>query len=170
MPVQALSLSVSSPSKERSTISNVENVLLQGLLAPIELANNCSETGVKIDSDDILLTNAIRQHYLQHFGHRDMTGIMSLYAPNAIVIQCKMMDGEEVRVKHHGHDEISNHFQEIFDLHAPVDSSFLLETIKIEQKHATAVWSAKTPTLVIEEGLDTFVFNGDGMIIKQFFT
>jgi hypothetical protein len=171
MPVHALSLSVSSPSKEKATIKNVEDVLMAGLLAPIELANNCSENGIRIDSDDVFLTNAVRTHYLRHFGHRDMNGILSGYAPEAIVIQVKTgSDGEERRVKHHGHDEISNLFTEIFGLHATVDSTFLLETIKVEQKHATAVWSAKTPTMVIEEGLDTFVFNADGKIIKHFFT
>ena len=129
-----------------------------------------------IDSDDIGLTNAIRLHYLQHFGHRDMKGILSGYARDAIVIQRKggsdsvMENDDEQRIKHHGHNEIGSLFAEIFGLHAPVDSSFKLQSIKVEQKHATVMWSAKTPTLIFDEGLDTFVFNSDGKIIKQFFT
>lgn len=162
-----LSLSVSSPrSSGRKTTNGMD---IPGLVVPIELQNDCSEEGITIQSDDVALTNAVRKHYLEHFGHRDLNGVVLGYSPDAILIVQE--DGKEGRTKYHGHDEIRTYYQNvIFRAHPAGDSNFHLEQITVEKKHATAVWQAKTPTMVITEGADTFVFNGNGKIVKQFFT
>jgi ketosteroid isomerase-like protein len=163
MPVDTLSLSVSSPTQSgRKTIG-----LIPGLVLPLELVNDCSEEGVTIESDDVLLTNVIRQHFLKHFGHRDLNGIVSDYTPDAILIQ--VVNGQE-RTKHHGHAEIRTYFADIFEAHPVGASSFHLEHVGVDKRHGMAVWKAKTPTLAIEQGSDTLVFNAEGKIVKQFFT
>ena len=172
MTVQTLSLAVSSPpsaGKKTVGLRRDSSISMPGLVLPIALENNCSEENVVIESDDVTLTNAIRKHFLEHFGHRDLDGIVAGYAPDAILI-VQEEDAEGTRTKHHGHNEIRAYFQRVFDLHPVGDSSFLMESITVEQKHGTCVWSAKTPVLVVTEGTDTFVFNSQGKIIKQFFT
>ena len=164
MPVQTLSLSVSSPIQAGKKTIGIES----GLVIPIELENNCTEDGITIESDDIGLTNAIRKHFLEHFGHRDLNGIVSGYAEDAILIQ--VLNGKE-RTKYHGHDQIRQYFRDVvFQMHPAGDSSFHLEHISVDKKHAMVVWSAKTPGLVVSQGSDTLVFNTDGKIIKQFFS
>jgi ketosteroid isomerase-like protein len=164
MPVDTLSLSVSSPTQSggRKTIG-----LIPGLVLPIELANDCSEEGVTIESDDVLLTNMIRCHFLKHFGHRDLEGIISDYTSDAILIQ--VVNGQE-RTKYHGHAEIRSYFADIFEEHPTGASSFHLEHVGVDKRHGMAVWTAKTPTLTIEQGSDTLVFNTEGKIIKEFFS
>jgi ketosteroid isomerase-like protein len=168
MPIvesRALSLSVSSPSScGKKTLEGFD---IPGLVVPIELENGCHEAGIVINSDNVAITNAIRKHFLEHFGHRDLAGLVSDYDPNAIMMQVTAT-GE--RTKFHGHEEIRNYFQNVmFQAHPAGASSFQLESIKVEQKHATVVWSAKTPTLVIDQGTDTLVFNAEGKIMKEYF-
>jgi len=171
MTIQTLSLSVSSPPKAAKkvvgTSGDISNI--PGLWVPIELANNCSEEGIHIESDDLSLTNAIRRHFLEHFGHRDLKGIVSDYANDAILI-VHGQDKDKLTTKYHGHDEIQSYFQQVFDIHPKGESSFLLKQIAIEQKHGTCIWSAKTPSLDVTEATDTFVFDVNGKISKQFFS
>jgi len=173
MPVvqsRALSLSVSSPSNGGKQM--LGGIDIPGLVVPIELENGCNEEGVMIESDNVAITNAIRKHFLEHFGHRDLAGIVSDYDPNAILIEVVPDDkNDDKRTKCNGHAEIQKYYQDvIFQAHPAGESSFRLETIKVEQKHATVVWSAKTPTRVITQGTDTLVFNTEGKIIKKHFT
>jgi hypothetical protein len=164
---QALSLSTSSPSSAgKKTIAGSVAAGCLNLDVPIELENNCSEDGITIESDDVGLTNGIRKHYLEHFGHRDLAGIVSDYAPEAILLQ--VVNGKE-RTKYHGHDELRQYFaDQVFAKHPAGESSFRLEHITVEQRHAMVIWSGKTPTTVIVQASDTLVFNGDGKIVKQF--
>mmetsp|Transcript_6566 Transcript_6566/g.10403 ORF Transcript_6566/g.10403 Transcript_6566/m.10403 type:complete len:196 (+) Transcript_6566:63-650(+) len=167
MPVQALSLSVSSPLSAGKKTFRDGSITIPGLAVPIELENNCSEDDVIIESDDVALTNAIRKHFLEHFGHRDLKGTVNDYSEDAILM---VQDDYGQRVKYHGHQEIESYFDHAFEIHPKGDSTFLLESIKVENRHAECVWSAKTPTLIMRECKDTFVFNSQGKIIKQFFT
>lgn len=162
----ALSLSVSSPTS--GSKKTVDGRAIPGLVIPIALDNNCTEQGVSIDSDNIGLTNTIRRHFLEHFGHRDVVGITADYAKDAIIIQ--VVNGEE-RTKLHGQDEVGRYFRDgIFALHRAGESSFQLKSITVKDRHAVVVWSAKTPSLVISQASDTFVFNSDDKIVKQYFT
>ena len=158
MPVDTLSLP-SSPTLEKKVID------IEGVYVPIELANGCSEDGCSVESDDVRLTNVIRKHYLEHFGHRDLEAMVSGYAENAFLIE--VVNGE--RKKYHGRDEIRAAFRTIFAQHPTTDSSFQLKHITVEAKHGMAIWTARTPTTDFPQSTDTFVFNDDGKIIKQFF-
>lgn len=167
MPIQALSLSVSSPPSAGKKTFRDGFITIPGLAVPIELENNCSEDGVIIESDNVFLTNAIRRHFLEHFGHRDLKGIVNDYAEDAILM---VQDNYGQRVKYHGQREIESYFERAFEVHPEGESSFQLERIKVENRHAECVWSAKTPSLIMREGKDTFVFNMENKIVKQFFT
>ena len=175
MPIvqsRALSISVSSPIQGgKETIDAEVSGDFPALVMPIELKNGCSEEGIDIDSDNILLTNAIRKHYLEHFGHRDLSGIVSDYSRDATIIHQveNNQGGEEKRCKYHGHEEIRSYYDTlIFPAHPEGDCTFRLERIECSQKHAIVTWSAKTPTLAIDQGTETFVFNSDNKICKKF--
>jgi hypothetical protein len=162
--ITTLALPVSSPSSSSSRQSRrfPEYIGLQ----PIELINGCSEDGCSIESDDPHLTNVIRKHYLERFGHRDLEGIVKDYSNNAIMVN--IINGE--RNSYHGHKEIKESFQEIFQSHPTVDSTFTLKHIIIHERYATAVWTAKTPTKIFPRSSETFLFDRNGKITKQFFT
>jgi len=44
------------------------------LVMPVELTNGCTESKCTVESDDVQMTNFLRKHYLEHFGHRDING------------------------------------------------------------------------------------------------
>jgi hypothetical protein len=163
MNVTDLALTASPPSPVRKgRILHREHIGLQ----PIELMNGCSEEGCSIESDDSHLTNALRMHFLQHFGHRDLDGIVSDYAENAIMVN--VVNGE--RKSYHGNKEIREAFKEFFALHPSVNSTFHLKHIVIHDRYCMVVWSATTPTKVFPQSSDTILFDAKGKIIKQFFT
>jgi len=139
----------------------------RGLL-PIELTNGCSEEGCHIDSDDANLTNAIHRHYLQHFGHRDLDGIVSDYADEGAAVMWNVVNGECKRYQ--GHEEIRTAFEEIFDLHpANGASTFHLRQVLVRDRNAMAVWSARTPASDSPHSSDAFRFDENGKIETQFF-
>ena len=169
-------------------------------LVPIELCNGCNEDNCTIDSDSHILTNIIRKHYLEHFGHRDMVGLVNDYSPDAIMVT--VING--VRKSYHGHDEIRTAFEDVFKLHPTVNSTFTLKHIEIHSTpnkkdvrkaskcdtkssgitiggdrnghgHGTttgmAIWSATTPTNIFPQSSDTYLFDSDtNKILKQYFT
>ena len=133
-------------------------------LVPIELLNGCSEEDCSIESDDTFLTNAVRRHFLQHFGHRDLDGMVNSYAENAVFVQ--IVNGE--RKSYHGRDEIRAAFEEVFKLHPTVNSTFHLKHIVIHDRDASVVWSGATPTHVFPQSSDSIHFDKQGKIARQF--
>jgi ketosteroid isomerase-like protein len=150
-----------------SSSTSTSSPLLKLLgFVPMELENGCTEQGCSVDSDNVNLTNIIRRHYLEHFGHRDLDGIVSDYAEHAFMVH--VVNGE--RKKYHGTVEIRRAFSDLFALHPTTDSSFHLKHVIVHGKHyGMAVWSATTPTAIYPQSSDTFVFNEQGKIVKQFF-
>lgn len=131
-------------------------------LVPIELLNGVSEEGCQIDSDDPNLTNVIRRHYLDHFGHRDLEKIVADYADDAVVY--KIANGNKQRFQ--GHREIRAAFEGIFALHPAGSSKFRLKHVVVSNRVGIAVWDAETPTSVFPHSSDTFVFDEGGNKIK----
>lgn len=133
-------------------------------LVPIELMNGCTEEHCVIESDNHLLTNKIRRHFLEHFGHRNLEAIVSEYAPDAVMV--KVTNGE--RTSFHGREHIREAYSDIFELHPTVTSCFSLRRIAVDGHNGLAEWEASTPTHIFSECSDTFVFNDAGQICKQF--
>lgn len=187
-----LSLLASSPRQSGRQTIHTGDVLIGDVtvelpaaiaVMPVELTNGCSESGLKVDSDDVHLTNFIRKHYLEHFGHRDINGMMGDYTNNGvdatIIHNVTSFDNQKnggiqeqhSKLKFHGKDEIRSYYTDlIFKVHN-IDRhscTFHLESITIHKNQATVCWTAKTPTLSIIDAVDRFVFNGQGLIVKQF--
>lgn len=133
-------------------------------LQPIELVNGCNEEGIAIDSDDIHLTNLVRMHFLYHFGHRDLEGIVSDYSEHAVMVN--VVNGE--RKSYHGLEEIRGAFQEVFKQHPTVNSSFHLKDITIHDRSCMIEWCAMTPTQSFPSSSDKIVYDKQGKIVKQF--
>ena len=136
-------------------------------LVPIELVNGCSEEDCSIESDDHILTNVLRRHFLEHFGHRNLDSIVADYAEDAVLVHS--INGE--RKSYHGHGQIREAFVETFKQHPTVNSIFRLEEIVIRDRVGMVRWSAKTPKHHYPSmgNNDTFRFDSNGKICKQFF-
>ena len=120
-----------------------------------------------MDSDDTSLTNVIRKHYLDHFGHRDLDGMVSDYASHNAVLW-NIVNGNKQRFE--GTVEIRAALEGIFALHPPGGAStFALKHVVVKDRVGMAVWTAKTPTSVFPHSSDTFVFDNDGKIKTQYF-
>jgi hypothetical protein len=158
------------------------------LLVPFEIKNGCSEEGLVVESDNIAITNAIRKHYLVHFGHRDLEALVQEYQPNAVMVHQHNLvlpttadatttaasaeqpqKQQQHRSSFHGQDQIRSAFRDIFEMHPTVDSTFQLKEIVVHNNGRTARvgWSATTPTHKFAGGYDTFQFDAHGKIAKQ---
>ena len=195
----ALSLPVSSPSQSSRKVvhsgdwhdhdaSGIITVELPKAMAvmPIELLNGCSEINCTVISDNPALTNKIRKHYLSRFGHRDLNGMMNDYCSKkkidttTIIHNVTSFDNRgnnggiqetHTKLKFHGCDEIRSYYSDIvFKIHDDPSCTFELESINVDNNQAIVSWSAKTPTLSIVDATDRYVFNSDGLIVKQFFS
>ena len=128
------------------------------MMRPVRVAshNGCTEEGCRVDSDDPYLTNVIRRHYLENFGYRDLGGIVSDYADNAIMIN--QVNGESHRFR--GKAEIKEAFRDIFELHPTGgESTFRLKEIEVHQRHGKAIWEGHTPDFDLPSSVDNFIFD-----------
>lgn len=162
MPVLDLALPASPPQTIKLAVAPDANHV--GLM-PIELENGCSEKDCSIESDDPRLTNVVRRHYLEHFGHRDLNGMVSHYAEDAIMVN--VVNG--VRKSYHGKTKIQEAFVNIFKQHPTVNSTFQLKHIVIHDRSVMVIWTAKTPKHIFPQSSDNFLFDDEGKICKQFF-
>jgi len=157
----------SSTAVKLATSPSGRHPFTEGSLVPIELMNGCSEEGLQVDSDNPQLTNVIRQHYLLHFGHRDLDGIVSDYAPeNAVLVN--VVNGEAET--HTGRSAIRKSFEGIFKAHDTSNCTFHLKHVIVHGWYGCAIWSATTPTHGFPQASDCFVFNQEGKIINQYFS
>jgi ketosteroid isomerase-like protein len=105
-------------------------------------------------------TQDVLNRHLGSFGKRDLAGILSDYAPGAVLFT---PDGPL-----RGVDEIRPFFQSLIAEFEQPDSSFRLTHQSIEGNHAYILWSAETADNVYELGADMFVVR-DGKIVAQSF-
>jgi SnoaL-like domain len=136
------------------------------LLVPYELVNGCTEQDCVIESDNALLTNAVRKHFLLHFGHRDSHAMLHDYAPDAVLVH--VLNG--TRSSFHGHSSIRNFIHDMLQQHPTINSTFSLRNIHImdmDRRTAKVMWSAQTPTQHFSTEWDVFHFDRHGKIVKQ---
>jgi ketosteroid isomerase-like protein len=106
-------------------------------------------------------TKDIIDHHLTAFGERDLTGVLSDYAPDAVFFT----PHGPVR----GPDAIKPLFQAMIAEFAKPGAVFNMKQQFIEGDYAYILWTAKTADNVYELGTDTFVVQG-GKIVAQSFT
>ena len=105
-------------------------------------------------------THDVLDHHLGSFGKGDLTGVLSDYAPGAVLFT---PDGPL-----RGVEEIRPFFQSLIAEFEQPASSFRLTRQSIEGDHAYILWSAETADNVYELGADMFVVR-DGKIVAQSF-
>jgi ketosteroid isomerase-like protein len=103
----------------------------------------------------------VLDHHLKSFGEGDLKGILSDYAPGAVLFTS---DGP---LK--GADAIRSLFQAMITEFGKPGAAFSMKQKFVEGEYAYILWSAETADNVYELGTDTFVVR-DGKIVAQSFT
>jgi ketosteroid isomerase-like protein len=105
-------------------------------------------------------TKDIEDHHLNCFGAGDLNGVLSDYAPNAVLFT---PDGP-IR----GVNAIKPFFQAFFAEFGEPGAAFNMKQQFVESDYAYILWTAETANNVYEVGTDTFVVR-DGKIMAQSF-
>jgi ketosteroid isomerase-like protein len=103
----------------------------------------------------------VLDRHLKSFGEGDLKGILSDYAPGAVLFTA---DGP---LK--GADAIRSLFQAMITEFGKPGAAFSMKQQFVEGEYAYILWSAETADNVYELGTDTFVVR-DGKIVAQSFT
>src|SRR5215471_15185889 len=106
-------------------------------------------------------TKEVLENHLKCFGEGDLKGILSDYAPDAIMFTS---DGPL-----RGPDAIAPLFQTLIAEFGKPGASFNMKQQSVEGDYAYIVWTAETADNVYELATDTFVVR-DGKIVAQSFT
>jgi ketosteroid isomerase-like protein len=107
------------------------------------------------------LTKDVLEHHLRSFGERDLKGILSDYAPGAVLFT---HDGP---LK--GAEAIRPLFEAMIAEFGKPGAAFNIKQQFVEGDYAYILWSAETADNRYELGTDTFVVR-DGKILAQSFT
>ena len=105
-------------------------------------------------------TKDVLDHHLKCFGEGDLTGILSDYAPDAVLFT---PDGPL-----RGTDAMRPLFQAMFAEFAKPGATFSMKQQCVEGDCAYILWTAETADNLYEVGTDTFVVR-DGKIVAQSF-
>jgi ketosteroid isomerase-like protein len=105
-------------------------------------------------------TKEILDHHLKCFGEGNLEGILSDYAPAAVLFT---PDGP---LK--GIGDIRPLFEAMFAEFGKPGAAFAMKQLSVDGDHAYIVWTAETADNVYEMGTDTFVVR-DGKIVAQSF-
>ena len=106
-------------------------------------------------------TKEVVENHLKCFGEGDLKGILSDYAPGAVLFT----PNGPLR----GVDAIRPMFQAMIAEFGKPGASFSMKQQSIEGDYAYILWAAETADNVYEVGTDTFVVR-DGKIVAQSFT
>jgi len=105
-------------------------------------------------------TKDVLDHHLKSFGEGDVAGILSDYAPEAILFtRDELLKGAEA---------MRPLFQALIDEFAKPGARFTLAQQSVEGDYAYIVWTAETADNVYELATDTFIVR-DGKITAQSF-
>jgi ketosteroid isomerase-like protein len=105
-------------------------------------------------------TKDVLDHHLKCFGEGDLNGVLSAYAPGAVLFTA---DGPLT-----GADAMRSFFQAMIAEFGKPGATFDMKHESIEGEYAYIVWTAETADNVYEIGTDTFVVR-DGKIVAQSF-
>ena len=105
-------------------------------------------------------TKDVLDHHIKCFGEGDLAGILSDYAPDAILFTS---DGPL-----RGADAMSPFFQAMLAEFGKPGTTFSMMHRSVEGDYAYVLWTAETADNVYELGTDTLVVR-DGKIVAQSF-
>jgi ketosteroid isomerase-like protein len=103
-------------------------------------------------------TQAVLDHHLRCLGAGDLDGLLSDYAPDAVMFT--------QMGRHRGMDALKSVFTGLIGEFANPSSVFDMKLRTVEGDYAYIVWSGNTPNNIYELGSDTFVVR-DGKIVMQ---
>ena len=106
-------------------------------------------------------TKSVIDHHLKCFGEGDLKGILSDYAPGAVLFT--------LAGPLKGVDVIRPLFQAMIAEFGKPGATFNLKQQFVDADYAYILWTAETADNVYELGTDTFVVR-DGKILAQSFT
>ena len=106
-------------------------------------------------------TKEVLDHHLKCFIDRDLTGVLSDYAPGAVLFT----RDRPLR----GADAIRPLFEAMIAEFSRPGARFTMEQQFVEGDYGYILWTAETAENVYEMGTDTFVVR-DGRIVAQSFT
>ena len=115
------------------------------------------------DSKEITLSNISRNILMNHlnsFQKHDLEAILSDYTNESILITQE--------ATYVGLNEIKTFFTEFITHFPKQKSSFELDKIVVENKLGYIVWHAKTPSLEVSIGSDTFILKDDKIYQQTF--
>ena len=112
------------------------------------------------DDQDVRSTKEVIDNHLRRFGERDLDGILSDYAPGAVLFT------PEGTLR--GVEPIRRLFQAMLGEFGKPGARFSLKQLAVEGDHGFITWTAETADNVYELGTDTFVVR-DGKIQVQSF-
>ena len=105
-------------------------------------------------------TKDVVDHHLKSFGESDLNGILSDYAPGAVLFT---PDGPLRGIK-----AIRSLFQAMLTEFGKPGSVFSMKQQFIEGDYAYILWTAETADNVYELGTDTFVVREGKIVIQSF--
>jgi ketosteroid isomerase-like protein len=105
-------------------------------------------------------TKDVLDRHLKYFGEGDLKGILSDYAPGAVLFT---PDGPL-----RGADAMRPFFQAMIAEFGKPNSAFSMKQQSVEGDYAYILWTAETADNVYEVGTDMFVVR-DGKIVAQSF-
>ena len=105
-------------------------------------------------------TKDVLDNHLKCFGEGDLKGILSDYAPGAVLFT---PDGPLKGV-----DAIRPQFEAMIGEFGKPDTSFSMKQLSVEGDYTYILWTAETADNVYEVATDTFVVR-DGKIVAQSF-
>ena len=105
-------------------------------------------------------TKDVIDHHLKCFGEGDLTGILSDYAPDAVLFTS---DGPL-----RGADAIKPLFQAMVAEFGKPGATFSMKQQFVEGDYAYILWTAETADNVYEVGTDTFVVRDDKIVAQSF--
>ena len=105
-------------------------------------------------------TKDVIDHHLKCFGEGDLMGILSDYAPDAVLFTS---DGPL-----RGADAIKPLFQAMVSEFGKPGATFSMKQQFVEGDYAYILWTAETADNVYEMGTDTFVVRGDKIVAQSF--
>ncbi len=106
-------------------------------------------------------TKDVLDHHLKYFGEGDLEGILSDYAPGAVMFT---PDGPLSGV-----DAIRPLFEALIAEFGKPGAAFSMKKQSVDGDFGYILWNAETADNVYELGTDTFVVR-DGKIVAQSFT
>jgi len=105
-------------------------------------------------------TKEVLDRHLRSFGQRDLNGILSDYAPGAVLFT---PEGPLRSI-----DAIKSFFQALLAEFGKPGATFSLKHQSIEGDYGYILWTAETADNVYALGTDTFVVRDDKIVVQSF--